>query len=815
MDIREQIEIGFEKLGKLLIRYPWAAILAMTLLTVGLGAGMGQLQVETSAETYLAKNDPARRVYDLFRKNFDNDDAFLIVIRSKNVFSAPFLEQLADYQSAMEERLPFLDEVNSLINARVTRGEENELIVEDLLEQMPQSEAEFAALKARVLANPLYKNILISEDGLTTAMIVKVLPGMAEPTETSLEDAFAEEVTGTDFPHATVFSPEELAQSMEVMLALKEEFERDDFEIHVTGDPQITYGLMQVMAVEMQMFLGATMIVIAITLLMFFRRLSGIALPMLVVFLPLSATLGLMGWVGLPITLSTQNMPTFLFAVCVGDAVHIICNFYQQLDSGVSREESITYALRHSGLAVLMTSVTTAGAMSTFAFSDLMPVAGLGFAAPAGVMLAFLYSTCLLPALLAVLPIRPKKHRATDTEDNDPPLTRMLIRLGDFCTGHAWLVTGLWMALVLASFYGAAQMRVSHQPIKWFPEGDPTRVAAEAADGDLKGSMPLEIVIDTQKENGLFDPETMNRIEALQDFVKIYHTDHLQAAHAISVIEILKETNQALHGNDPAYYSIPQERELIAQELLLFESSGSDDLEEMVDSSFRYARIHVPLRFEDGLHYIPYVEGLREKGNEIIGEDLHMTTTGLIMLYMRSFHVMINTTVQSYSLALIMIIPLMILIIGDLRLGLISIIPNLAPIIMGLGFMHFANVPFDMFSMTIGTIAIGVAVDDTIHFMHNFRRYYRGGDDARTAVRKTMRTTGSALLVTSVALCTGFYVQLMGNMISVQNFGMVTGFTIVAALFADITLAPALVTLAADFEKRKQDPLNGRLKQET
>ncbi|MBW2714357.1 MAG: MMPL family transporter [Deltaproteobacteria bacterium] len=677
MDIREQCEVAFEKLGKALIRRRWTAIALMTLLTLVLGAGMGRLQVETSAETYLAKKDPARRMYDLFR-----DDVFLIAIRSKNIFSAPFLNHLSDYHQAIEERLPFLDEVNSLVNARVTRGNDQELIVEDLLEQMPKTDEEFAQLRARVLANPLYKNILISEDGQTTALVVKILPGMGAGTEDPLEDAFADEGAlaegEPDYPHATTLSPEELAETMEVMMALEEEFAREDFEIFVTGDPQVTYALMQVMAEEMQMFLVVTMAVIALVLLVFFRRISGVVLPMLVVFLPISATLGLMGWVGLPITLSTQSMPTFLFAVCVGDAVHIISNFYQQLDSGASRDDAITYALRHSGLAVLMTSLTTAGALGTFAFSNLMPIAGLGFAAPAGVMLAFLYSTCLLPALLAVLPIRPKKHRKGDAEDNDPALTRLLVRLGDYCTEHAWLVTCLWMALVLAAFYGGAQMRVSHQPIKWFPEGHATRVAAEVADADLKGSMSLELVIDTREENGLFDPDAMQRIDALQEFVKTYRTDKLQAAHAISVVEILKETNQALHGNDPAFYSIPEDRELIAQELLLFESSGSDDLEEMVDSSFRYARIHVPLRFEDGLYYIPYVEGLREKGNEIIGEDLDMTITGLIMLYMRSFHVMINTTVESYTLALLMIIPLMVLIIGDLRLGLISIIPNLA-----------------------------------------------------------------------------------------------------------------------------------------
>jgi len=650
-------------------------------------------------------------------------------------------------------------------------------------------------------------NTLISEDERSVAVIVNVIPGLGESgggatDELPLGDEFAEDVASESAPSAKVISSEELAQVMQVMLALQEEFESVDFEIHLTGDQQMTYALTQVMSSEVQKFLGITMLIIAGALFLFFRRISGVLLPMLVVFLPLNTTIGLMGWVGLPMTLSTQNLPTFLFAVCIGDAVHILTIFYQQLDEGASRDEAIVYALRHSGLAVLMTSVTTAGALGTFAFSDLMPIAGLGLAAPVGVMLAFVYSVVLLPALLAVLPIRAKCGGAS-RGDEASLLNRALVGLGDFCTGRAWLVVGIWSVLIAVSLYGASQVRMSHDSMKWFPEGHPTRVAAEPANREMKGSMPLESIIDSGRENGLLEPEVLRRIEEVEAFTKSLRTDYVQASQTVSVVEILKEIHKALNENDPAFYALPQDRALIAQELLLFEASGSDDLEEMVDGSYRYARIHVPLPFVDGLLYGPYTAALEEGAREILGDLASLEASGLIVLYMRSTEIMLRTTVESYVLALIMIAPLMMLLIGDFRLGLISLIPNIAPIIIGMGFIYYSSATFDMFSMTIGTIIIGVAVDDTIHFMHSFRRYYRGGDAAVVAVRKTMRSTGRALLVTSVALCAGFYVQMLSEMVSVKNYGMVTGFAIVAALFADLTLSPALVVLATRFAEKR------------
>jgi predicted RND superfamily exporter protein len=266
---------------------------------------------------------------------------------------------------------------------------------------------------------------------------------------------------------------------------------------------------------------------------------------------------------------------------------------------------------------------------------------------------------------------------------------------------------------------------------------------------------------------------------------------------------VLKETHQALNANDPAYYAIPGDRRLVAQELLLFENSGSDDLEELVDRGFQTARVTLLVNYEDGLLYLPLVREVEDGARRILGDRVEITTTGLVKLWLRTITAMLWSTARSYSIALLVIAPLMVLLIGELRLGLLSLVPNLAPIVLGMGMMHWLGIPLDMFTLMVGTIAMGVAVDDTIHVMHGFRRERRRGADADVAVRDTLLSTGRALVITTVALSSGFFVQMLGTMISVRNVGFVTGFTLVAALVADLTLSPAMLVLFSRAEERR------------
>ena len=264
----------------------------------------------------------------------------------------------------------------------------------------------------------------------------------------------------------------------------------------------------------------------------------------------------------------------------------------------------------------------------------------------------------------------------------------------------------------------------------------------------------------------------------------------------VSLATIVKATNRALHENQQSYYTIPKEKDLVSQELLLFENSGSDDLEDVVDTQFAKARITIKLPWTDSVHAVNVLNFVKEESSKTFPDD-KVETTGMIPLLINTFSHAIHSSVRSYFIAAVAISLMMMLILGSVRMGLISMIPNLVPIIMGLLLMYVAKIPLDMFTLLIGSIAIGLAVDDTIHFMHNFRRYYLASGNSAKAIEQTFFTTGKAMVITTIVLSLGFFAYLAANMISVQNFGLLTGSVIVFALLSDLLLAPALMVVAA------------------
>jgi len=267
--------------------------------------------------------------------------------------------------------------------------------------------------------------------------------------------------------------------------------------------------------------------------------------------------------------------------------------------------------------------------------------------------------------------------------------------------------------------------------------------------------------------------------------------------------DILKETNQALHENNPNFYAIPDEKSLIAQELLLFENSGSDDLEKIVDSKFSKARISIK---------IPYLEVLE---TERLSDDIYnrfktrfegmaeITVTGMTPLMGKAVSASIRSMTKSYVVAAFVISIMMIILVGDFKLGAISMIPNLLPIIVVMGIMGAFNVFIDLNALMICSIAIGLVVDDTMHFMYNYRKYYERSGDAFQAVRETFLTTGRALLITALVLAANFFVLLFATFTSTHKFGFFSGLVILMALVADFIVAPALMVLVMPHLKIK------------
>jgi len=792
---RDRVEAGFGRWGSFVFRNAYAAIVASILLALGLAWQLPELRINGPADIFLHEKDPVRITRDAFREQFGRDEVIVVAIETPEIFDLRFLEKLRALHQELENEVPQLAEVTSLINARWTHGREDELIVEDLMEEWPRNAKELAELRQRVLANPLYRNYLISEDGRITTIMVELDTYSSLLTGTVALAGFDEpdELAGEASERQPFLTDEEswaITRALEQVLA---RHRSSDFKLFATGGPTLDATLMTSMQRDMLVFVLLSIGVIIALLFVLFRRISGVVIPMVVVVLSLLCTLGTMALTGVPITLPIQILPSFLLAVGVCASVHVLSQFFRNIRDGADREKALVGALRHSGLAVVITSLTTAGGLASFAGADLAPVSHFGIFGPLGVLFALLFTLVLLPALLALSPLSEQREQRRESEGKH--VDRFLLRLGMLGTRRPRAVVLVTAGLLGLALLGMLRLRFAWDPMSWLPETEPVRVATELVDSAMRGSMTLEVQLETRSENGFHDPRILNRMEELRVYAETLERGSISVGKAVSLADTLKEIHQALNEGQPEYYAIPQDRLLVAQEFLLFENAGSDDLENFVDSQFSKAAFLLRIPWVDGVLLASFIDEVEQHFQQVLGESVEVTMTGGGVIAARIFSAVVRSMAISYAMAFLIVTPLMILVLASLRAGLISMIPNLMPILLTLGLMGWFDLPLDFSTMLIGAIILGVAVDDTIHFMHGYRGYLSGSGDPEQAVRRTLETTGRALLFTSIVLFAAFLIYAFATMGNLINFGLLAAFAVASAFLADVVLAPALLVL--------------------
>ena len=797
MNWRTKTESKIELFSDWLFENAKITIVVIFVLVAGIASQLPSLKIDTTTEGFLHKSDPMRVQYDEFRDQFGRDEKLMIAVKTQNIFDLDFLEKLDRFHHALEDELPNIKGVDSLINARNTYGIEGELIVEPLIDKLPQNNEDLISLKETVTNNSLYKNSLYSEDFRMTTVTID--------TETYSNNGASQDATNLEFDDSLEFDDDSIggqrlyltdAENDEIISQtqqIMQRFNDDNFEIYLSGSAAIAGIFKQALMNDSVIFISLMMIVIMIVLFVLFRRISGVILPLSCVSLTLIMTVSLMSIFSAPFTMATQIMPTFLLAVVTSASIHLLAVFYKDFAKTNDKKKSLRYAMGHSGLAIIMTSVTTAVGLWSFSFSGVAPVADLGVFASSGVMVGLVFTLVFLPALVSVTNFKVVKQKSS--EDEHSLMDRALIGISVFATTRPKLIISVSTVLIICAAIIAAQLRFSHFPLQWLPEDNFARVATEAVDENLKGSLTLEVIIDTEKTNGLYNPELLRVIDDVSKNINSISTGNMFVGKVISYIDVIKETNRALNENRDEYYAIPDDSDLIAQEFLLFESSGNNDLASLVDANYSKARLTLKTPFIDSLEANTFIDNAQIYLDQKFGSLAKVTFTGIGTLMTVTFEEAIYSSAVSYILAFSLITILMVLLIGNLKIGLISMIPNLLPIVILSTIMVIFKMPLDMFTLLIGAIALGLAVDDTVHFMHNFRRYELQYNDVDKAVRLTLMGTGRAITLTSIVLALGFLVLTFSQMNNMFDFGVLTASAILVALLADFFLMPAIMKL--------------------
>ncbi|MBU1233051.1 MAG: MMPL family transporter [Proteobacteria bacterium] len=783
--LKKFCEITFGKIARWSFRHHWLAIIFVLTIFTALISQIPSLTTDMSNEGFFRPDDKVLVDYNEFRNQFGKDEFIVVSIRGADVFNLDFLKRLRDLHHDLENEVSFLDEVTSLVNIRNTWGQGDELFVEDFLERWPENGDDLNELKKRAGENTLYENFILNKEGTVTAVIIK-------PLACNPDSKVLLQVEGTCQPMTNVQN-REMVTTIEKIL---KRYDGEDFSVLMSGMPAVIESLNITLEKDLAIIIPMIFLMVSIFLGLLFRRISGVVYPVLIFTFSLLSAIGIMAALGIPMTGITTILPSFILVVSISDSVHILALFYPAFQKTGDRETAIVAAMEHSGLPVLMTSVTTAAGLASFASAKVAPVADLGIVTPIGVFLALLYTVFLLPALLALFPVKKKES----VQRRERIFETIFDKIAAISCEKQWWVIGSFTVLLLVAIAGVTQLRFEHNALKWFPKDSKIRLATEEIDREMRGTVSFDVVIDTGKADGLYDPDFIRSLEEAALKFGNYKTEDLFVGKVLALTTVLKETNRALHDNNQDYYSIPDNSELIAQELFLFQLSGSDDLEELVDQQFSKTRFTMHVPYRDTSRYKKFVSDVRSDLVERFPE-CDIVTTGVNAIFVEILNNVMTSMTRSYTIALVLISGLMILMLGKIRMGLLSMIPNLFPIVLIMGLMGWCGIPLDFGTILIGSITLGLVVDDTIHFLHNFARYYDEYGDPKKATQKTLNTVGRAMLVTSLVLAGGFLCDLFSELTLNKYSGFLIASTILAALITDYFLAPAILSLVY---KKKQ-----------
>lgn len=789
----------FRAWARVVIAHPWLVGLPALAAALGATAGISRLTVDVTFESFLKADDPVLIAYEEFAETFGRDERILIsaepgsALGPNGVFERGFLERLRALHAALENGVPHLEEITSLVNARDTRAEGDTLLVEDFLEPWPEDDLAIAGARARAADNPLFEGTLLSRDANATALALELqFYSVPESDADDLLAGFGEGAAET--PALVRLSGEETDEAVKTVRRIVAEHAAPDFVLYAAGTPFLLQDLADAMGRDMPRFLGLALVSIAALLFLLFRRLVAVVAPLVVVGLTVGATFGLMGWSGTPMHVPTQVLPTLLLAACIGDAIHVLAIFYQRRQAGDDDDDALVHALGHSGLPIVLTSATTAVGLASFATSDIAPVGAIGVFAPIGVLIALGLSLTLLPALMVIMPMG--EARARDAAGQTTRTDRALASVGLFALRNPVSIVVVALLVGALALSSALRLRLSHDPMTWFPDGTPIKEGTRHIDALLGGSVSFEVLLERERAGQAKDPEALRQLAALGLDLETTPRDGYLAGKASSLADIVKEIHRALNEDRPEAYVIPDDPGAIAQEILLFESAGSDDLEEFLDGDARTLRMSIRMPWRDSVHYRTFFELAERDARDRLGELGQTTVTGVYGVLVRTIAAVVSSMATSYVFSFFGIALMMMLLLGSAGWGLLAMVPNVYPILLTLGYMSVTGLPLDSFTLMIGAIALGVCDDDTIHSWHHIRTLHRQGVPLESAVMDTLATTGRAALFASIVLSAGFIGFMLSSMWNLQNFGLLVTLTIGLALASEFLLGPALLSLA-------------------
>ncbi len=749
-----------------------AALVVATLFTGG------TIPFDNSTQRYFIPGDPAVLEYDSLYDNFGDNEYLVVGIEATDeqagVFSAPILQTLSTISDFLEFH-PNVTQLRSLTTYQYIHGSDDDLSTDYLIEDigsLADSPAEIERVKTILVEEDLAIGTLVTEDWQHTRIAARI---EYSPDTSAIKVAVTQD----------------LYRFIE-----EENLESDEFQLHLSGYPLINERFETLSANDTALLIPI-MIVVMIGILFFcFRSVVATVLPLFVIAAGILLLQEIQYYIGIPhTTVDSAAIPSTMIIIGIGISVHVLLEFFHCCVNGSNGKEAAQKTVEIIWLPALFTAVTTSAGFLALSATRLLPLREFALLGAIGSLLLFLFALTTLPAMLSFVNKLPARTSTVLASGFISSITRAIPSLTAL---HRTRILILGAVIIVFAGLALPSVRIDTNYITLFKENSDTRQDIQYFDDTFKGTMTLDIVLDSGEENGIYEPEFTGAIDDIESWLN----DRDTLGPINSLADYLKEINLALNGDDPSFYRLPETREMTAQFMLLYDSAGpTEDLSDIIDFEKRLSRLVVPVV------NMP-ASDLQQEMNEITEymqanyDHLQPVITGTMALLTAQQIYTAEGMLRSFLVALGVITLFFVVLFRSVRYGLLSIVPSVVPIVLAASVAGFLGVFLDQSAVVVFAMTMGLAVDDAIHVMSRYLVNKKAGVSTRVSIERAMNESGRAVLFTSMVLVFGFSVLTFGTFTTVINVGLFGSVIMSLALLGDLVFLPAILYLVDGDEKQ-------------
>lgn len=732
-----------------------------------------QVKMSYEGTQLIPSDDPDYIAYEEFRKTFGVDGNIMVVgVQTDDLFQIEFFNDWAKLTEKVDG-LPMVKEVISITNlpALQKNAIARRFDFKPIVDRLPQNQDELDAIAFALGNNKLYDGILLNRETNTTLMAIS-------------------------FDKAVLNSPQRVDAVKDIEKVVDAFGIQHDLEVHYSGLPYIRTIFATKIADEMRLFSVLAVLVTAVVMFLFFRSISTVFFSVLVVAIGAIWAMGLIQLLGYKLTMLTGLIPPLIVVIGIPNCVYLLNKYHDEFRKHGNKIKALSRIIEKIGVATLITNATTAIGFGVFYLTDSSALKEFGLVVSVSIMLVFLVSIVLIPAVFSYLPSPERKQIQHLENKRVSGMIDWFIRISTDHRVAVFTVSGIIMVIALI---GMTRLNALSFIVDDIPKHDRVYTDLKFFEKHFKGVMPFEILIDTGRKGGAQSPMQLQKAEQVQAIFQEYPN----FAKPISLIEVIKAANQAYFNNNAAYYRLPnsQERNFVLPYLMRSQTGTSTAVSALTDSTRRLIRISMSMSDVGTLAMQDIFEEVKPRIDSIYeGTQNKVSYTGSSLIFLKGNNYLINSLISSLGLAFALIALIMGLLFRSWRIIVISMIPNILPLMVTAGTMGYLGIALKPSTVLIFSIAFGIAVDDSIHFLTKYRQELeRHNWDIRRTVITALKETGPSMLYTSIILFFGFIIFSASNFGGTVVLGIMTSTTLLVAMFANLIILPSLLLR---FDKR-------------